>query len=100
MTFAARRTQIWSSEEIGFLLKEDGYEEVSQEDAVPGDIVVYYSTVTGEIEHSGMVVSAAKQGDLRGPLIVSKWGSCQEFIHFFTDCPYLPATIKFYRLHK
>src|SRR5439155_4341693 len=37
---------------------------------------------TGEIEHSGIVVEAGKVGDLFGPRVVSKWGPCQEFIHF------------------
>jgi len=51
---------VWSSEEVSLVLKEDGYQEVAQKDATPGDIILYYSTETGEIEHSGIVVSAAQ----------------------------------------
>jgi len=60
LTFAARWTQVWSSEEVSLVLKEDGYQEVAQKDATPGDIILYYSTETGEIEHSGIVVAAAQ----------------------------------------
>ena len=80
LTFAARRTQVWSSSEVNHILREDDYRPVSIRQALPGDIAVYFSNDTGEIEHSGLVVKSS-QGptDLLGPLVVSKWGPCQEF---------------------
>jgi hypothetical protein len=98
MTFASRRTQVWSSTEVQYILKEDGYGEIAIANALPGDIIIYVSQETGEIDHSGVVVESKK--DLSGPLVVSKWGPSQEFIHPYMHCPYAPAMVKFYRMNK
>jgi hypothetical protein len=98
MTFASRRTQVWSSTEIQHILKEDGYVEVNISKALPGDVAIYQSPETGEIDHSGIVVEQKK--DLSGPWVVSKWGPSQEFVHPYMHCPYAPASVKFYRMHK
>jgi hypothetical protein len=95
LTFGARRTQIWS--EIDHILREDGYWEVSKKEAMAGDIAIYQSIESNEIEHSGIVVEVEKD-PLLGPLVVSKWGNCQELIHYYTQCPYVPAHITFHRI--
>lgn len=98
LTFASRRAQVYSSAEIQHILKEDGYDLVSMDDALPGDIVIYQSLESREYEHSGIVVE--KKISLMGPKIVSKWGASQEFIHFYANCPYMPAEVSFYRMPK
>jgi hypothetical protein len=101
LTFAARRTQVWLTTEVQHILREDGYDPVSISDALPGDIAVYYSRDEPiEIEHSAIVVERAKKNDLRGPLVVSKWGRCEEYIHYYRDCPYPNVTVKFFRMPK
>jgi len=98
LTFAARRTQVWSSTDIQHILREDGYKEVQLRDALPGDVAIYRSRETAEIEHSAVVIQKATTGDFKGPLVISKWGPCQEFIHFYLECPYTPADVTFHRL--
>jgi hypothetical protein len=98
LTFASRRTQVSSSIEVQHILKEDGYDLVSIDDALPGDVVIYQSTDSGELEHSGVVVE--RKTNLMGPKVVSKWGASQEFVHYYTACPYMPADVKFYRMSK
>jgi hypothetical protein len=100
LTFAARRTQVWSSTHVQHILTEDGYTEIALKDVLAGDVAIYRSTETSEIEHSAIVVEKPKTDDLKGPLVVSKWGPCPEFIHFYMECPYRPSTVTFYRLRK
>lgn len=76
LTFASRRTQIWSSADIAHIIQEDGYRKIEDKDILAGDVIVYQSQDTGEIEHSGIVIEKAKS--LSGPLILSKWGVCHE----------------------
>ncbi len=94
LTFAARRTNI-GSDQVSWMRDEDDYEEVSQNNVLPGDIVIYKSP-KGELHHSGIVVSENKS--IGGPWIVSKWGECHEVLHLLYDCPYTPSTVNFYRV--
>jgi hypothetical protein len=98
LTFAARRTQVYRSIDIQHILREDGYNVISIANALPGDVAIYQSQESGELEHSGIVVE--RQSNIMGPKIVSKWGASQEFIHFYAACPYMPANVTFYRMPK
>ena len=101
LTFAARRTQVWMPPEVQHILTDDGYVLVALADALPGDIAIYYSLEEPfDIEHSAVVVEQAAKGDFRGPLVVSKWGPCEEYIHRYMECPYQNVSVNFYRLPK
>lgn len=97
LVFASRRTCIGSSS-IGNILRDDDYDEISRVNVLAGDIAIYQSDSTGELEHSAIVVHNVNSP--LGPLVVSKWGELQETIHMCFQCPYLPATVRFYRVHK
>jgi hypothetical protein len=102
LTFGARRTQVWSSSEVEHIVKEDGYVQINVADALPGDIAIYYSLEEPiEIEHSAVVVEKRTiKDDLRAPLVVSKWGPCEEYIHWYMECPYVNVSVKFFRLPR
>ena len=97
MTFASRRTGIetltWG------ILKEDNYENVKNSDILAGDTVLYLSN-SGEIEHSGMVLSMDGDKNLASIFVLSKWGSGSEVIHSLYNCPYEKSSILFYRCEK
>lgn len=92
LTFGSRRTWIANASEIAKIIEEDDYEEVDRIDILPGDIAVYF--VNGDAEHSGIVV---KETD-RGPLILSKWGSCHEVVHLVYEAPYDASSVNYYRV--
>ncbi|MHB0914213.1 MAG: hypothetical protein ACYC5A_02145 [Thermoleophilia bacterium] len=97
LTFASRRTQIFTNDAINQILQEDGYEEVRFENVIVGDVIVYYGEL-GDIEHSGIVISLELfEGRINVPIVCSKWGSYNEIIHKFDECPYEP-NVKFYRI--
>ena len=81
LTFASRRTRITDPQGIQQILVDDNWVELEMKDALPGDVVVYYSE-EGEPNHSGIVVEV---GGLGVPRICSKWGSAGEYIHLLTD---------------
>jgi hypothetical protein len=87
LTFACRRTGIHDTSEIEKILSDDRYRRVSEEEAKPGDIILYFDD-KGEIEHSGIILSAPAEVHLKIPLIVSKWGKFAEFLHFANYGPY------------
>ncbi len=95
LTFACRRTKIVKSNSLQFILTDDRYSEIGIKDALPGDIIIYYSE-EGDPNHSGIIVS--NEPPLYIPRICSKWGSAGEYIHNLTHCPkqYGP-NYKFYR---
>ncbi|MCW3109625.1 MAG: hypothetical protein JWQ09_4131 [Segetibacter sp.] len=97
MTFASRRTGIdiidWS------VIKEDNYERLENNNILAGDLVLYISD-SGEIEHSGMVLSNIKDNPLSSLFVLSKWGSGSEVIHSLYNCPYNKSQIRFYRCEK
>ena len=101
LAFAARRTQVWNSVDVQHMISEDGYHEVTRVQALPGDVAIYSSLETREIEHSAIVIEPVKDAtDLTGPRVISKWGPCEEYIHLYAECPYTPAEVKFYRMVK
>ncbi|HTQ59585.1 MAG TPA: hypothetical protein VMI32_05150 [Candidatus Solibacter sp.] len=93
LTFASRRTRIEEAAEIKKIIEDDEYVEINRNEALPGDVVVYY--VDGDPEHSGIVVSMEP---LAGPLVLSKWGFCQEVVHRIPECPYDARHVVFYRV--
>jgi hypothetical protein len=96
LTFGSRRSQIWDSQEILKILKEDDYQLVENVNNVQkGDIIVYFSD-NGDVEHSGLVID--KREGL--PLILSKWGCGKEAVHIFSMCPYDSSTVRYYRVSK
>ncbi len=97
LTFAARRCFLENAEDILYILSDDNYSEVDWKSVLPGDIAVYYSK--GDAEHSGVVVGKAEP-PLYSPLLVSKWGSYAEVIHYFADCPYDCSDVKYYRINE
>ena len=94
LTFAARRTQITEADEIAKILREDEYEQVQGSDLMPGDVAIYF--VDGDAEHSGIVIEKG----LLVPKILSKWGVCQEVIHWLAECPYSTQDVRYYRICK
>lgn len=95
LTFASRRSKILDWRNIQRIIEDDCWKEVTLNDVLPGDIVVYFDD-EGDANHSGVVVQYSK--DIFTPLIVSKWGYGPEFVHKLSDVPkmYGPIT-KFYR---
>lgn len=92
MTFATRRCRITEAKDIDLILKDDQYKEVPEDDAQPGDIIIYFDE-NGEPNHSGIVIECS--GGIIGskchrfvPLILSKWGGAGEAIHNAPQCPY------------
>lgn len=99
LTFASRRTRIWNSDDLRKILKDDRYDEVvDRAEVLPGDIILYF-TDTGDIEHSGIVVSKP-DGPLLVPRVLSKWGSGCEAIHPANNCPYKFSLTKYYRVRE
>jgi hypothetical protein len=102
MTFAARRSTIWIPGEVKKILQEDDYQRIAKQNVMPGDIVTYFSTgknpgsVAGDVEHSGIVLELL----LLQMRVLSKWGFCDEVIHFLTQVPYDIGDIRFFRVTK
>jgi len=98
LTFASRRTGIFSSGAIREMIEDDGYTLIRDADVLPGDIILYIGD-NGEFDHSGIVVHVPSEG-LKIPRIVSKWGKFREAEHFANDCPYNYGNHMFYRVTK
>lgn len=100
LTFAARRTEIWSSSQVRKILSEDDYDMIGCiNEVLPGDIVIYIDE-HGDICHSGIVIENAADLLVRNPKILSKWGCAHEVIHFVKDCPYNQSNVEYYRVGK
>lgn len=94
LTFASRRTRIVDVGAVNQILLDDAWLEVAPQDALPGDIVLYFDD-DGDLNHSGVFI---RTNELKVPEICSKWGSAGEYVHLLNDCPtiYGPRT-RFYR---
>ncbi|MGE0651926.1 MAG: hypothetical protein AB7P12_09270 [Alphaproteobacteria bacterium] len=101
LTFGSRRTEI-QSDQIPMILEQDDYVCIAQNDVLPGDIAVYYSTgqqpgaISGDVEHSGIVLQRNEIGNI---LLISKWGACDERVHFVADTPYDSGDVRYYRIN-
>lgn len=97
LTFANRRCFIENTKQVIMILADDDYVEVNYRNALPGDIIVYYSD--GDVEHSGIVIEKSEAPTFV-PKIFSKWSCHSEFIHYANYCPYDKCNIKYYRIIK
>lgn len=95
LVFGARRSSVSDSNEVMKIINEDDYEKVEQQDVRIGDIIIYFSN-DGDAEHSGLIIGR-KEGL---PIVLSKWGMGKEAVHIFSQCPYNPHNIQFYRVSK
>jgi len=95
LTFGSRRAIIWKAQDIMTILKEDDYVEVDKNDVREGDVIIYFDD-DGEPQHSGLVIG--KKENM--PLVYSKWGLGREAVHLFSQCPYNPSSVKYYRISK
>jgi hypothetical protein len=89
LTFANRRTCIADPDGLEILLSDDGYRPIGLSEVKPGDIVIYRDE-GGDIAHSGIVLAIERAGELRTPIILSKWGAQgPECIHKYNYGPIL-----------
>lgn len=101
MTFASSRTRVFDGS-IGMILADDGYTEVTADEALPGDVVLYYNA-KGEINHSGIITTSPSKGEYGFPWVVSKWGMLNEVHHLAYDVPplYQPVdNLRYWRITK
>lgn len=98
LVFASRRTGIHNPQELFKILTEDGYEQVTVDKVIPGDIVLYFQS-DGDIEHSGFVISYPDPL-FKMPLILSKWGKYREAVHYANQGPYDKTNIRYYRVNQ
>ncbi len=86
MIFANRRAWI-DIEYVGQILTSDGYQPVSKEDLVVGDVVVY--TLDKRRVHVGLVTCVLPDlGEIPNTRVLSKWGKHGEVEHRLEDVPY------------
>jgi len=86
MIFASSRTKVFD-ESIDMILRDDGYKKVEADEALPGDVILYYNE-KGEIYHSGIITTRPSEGELGYPWVVSKWGVLNEMHHLAYDVPH------------
>lgn len=97
LTFASRRTTISEPSVVQKIIEDDKYKIVQPDLVMPGDVIIYYDEVGGEIAHSGIVVELTF---LPGcPNVVSKWGMAAEFMHRAHVSPY-GRNYEFYRINR
>jgi hypothetical protein len=102
LTFAARRTQVIFSE-VAKILRDDDYIVIDYAEVTAGDIAVYRSMDTGDVEHSGIVVGRGTglvNGPPGAPVILGKWGNLHEVAHLPPQCPYDKCTVMYYRIRN
>ncbi len=95
-TFASRRTCVEEPDDIPVILRDDKFQEVSDADVLPGDIIIYYDS-DNVVQHSGLVVSRPKE-PFGFPEVCSKWGGFGEAIHDAPYGPYNTGNWKFFRI--
>ncbi len=79
MIFASRRAWI-ETNHLYELLRQDGYNRVSERDIVPGDVVVYGTNLVPT--HVGLIMNIHRDGsDIDNLMVLSKWGKEAEILH-------------------
>src|SRR5882762_3616948 len=81
LVFATRRTWI-DTEELQFILDQDGYKRIATPDVEPGDLVVYQRD--GQRTHVALVLQADVMFAGRMPKMLyacSQWGADGEYFH-------------------
>lgn len=99
LTFASRRTGVYEDDVVHQILSEDGYNEITTEAALPGDVIMYFGE-RGDIEHSGLLLTAPAEDILRISMVCSKWGKFAEVVHPANRCPYNFSNAKYYRVRS
>src|SRR5205807_602822 len=95
LTFASRRTKIVDWKNLQKILMDDVWIEIPLQQALPGDVVIYFDD-DGDANHSGIVVESIGVNII--PKICSKWGYAGEFLHWLSDVPRFYGPVhKFYR---
>lgn len=84
LVFASRRAVI-SIEHVYRILKEDGFRQISRNQCVVGDIVLYKND--NEPTHIGIITYITKSPT--SFTVLSRWGFDAEFEHFMDDVPQL-----------
>ena len=97
MAFANRRTCI-EPIHVQMILDDDGYKEISPQDVMPGDIVIYRDN-RGEVSHVAVVV--LHEPDVANAkwktTVLSQWGAQGEYVHDHLDVHQMLGTPdKFY----
>lgn len=103
LSLASRRTQL-SPDTADFydVLMKDGFKKIPNDLADVGDVILYYNDEDGGITHSGVVVAVETfvgSGE-KVPKIWSKWGKGPEVVHCYNMCPYMPATVQYFRMQS
>ena len=80
MVFCSRRASV-DIEHVFDILTQDGYNKISKDELIPGDLVLY--TFDDEPSHIGMV-SCVSSFEL---LVLSKWGKDGEVEHDYKQVP-------------
>ena len=88
LIFASRRTNV-ETDELSWIMSDDGYKEVSEDQVVVGDLVVYRHDKGKPANHVGIIVEimpkiATAQRKYR---ILSQWGSNGEYLHEAAEVP-------------
>lgn len=98
LTFGSRRAQIDDPLEIRKGLSDDRYVRINMLECGPGDVVIYIAS-NGDINHSGVIIENRPEPGLLAyePLVLSKWGSAEEYTHRLYDHPYA-KNVEFYRV--
>lgn len=98
LVFASRRTMISDSPEVRQIIADDGYQQITPKDVMPGDIVLYVGS-DGDVEHSAVVVSLP-DNVFSVVHVVSKWGLGLEYVHAVNDSPYDCTRLEYYRVNR
>jgi hypothetical protein len=90
LAFACRRGWV-AAESVDTILEDDGYRPLApEEEALPGDVVIYRDGDTDEFEHVGVILEMRTlfPGSKPFPYVVSKWGYGPEYLHMAARSPY------------
>ena len=102
MVFAARRTWI-ETDQLGNILRGDGYRRVREEsELLVGDVVVYRNQ-NGSTSHVGVITSIGLYGPdgTRKIVVLSQWGLDGEYFHEIDDVnPYLGEPAEYWTDRK
>lgn len=88
LIFASRRTNV-DTDELSWILSDDDYKEVSEDQVEVGDLIMYRPDHGQTANHVGIIVEimpniAAAQRNFR---VLSQWGSNGEYLHEAADVP-------------
>jgi hypothetical protein len=102
LTFACKRTGIYSDVEIFKILKAE-YRKIRKEDVIVGDVIIYSLPYDeNSIAHSGIVVEVIKSEQIVGAIkirIYSKVLKGREIVHDYDKGPYAAGYKTFYRIN-